>query len=296
LVPDIGDFMSSLALLLAVGAAVSWALSQVLTKEGLRRMDFVAYGVVRPLFALPFILAYGLITSGLHFPDLGLVGIAACGGVIDSFLGTLLYMFSLRRSPAHLAAPLSSTAPFWGVVTAVLFLRERPHPVVFVAAVLVVLGAYFLGSHRSGEITGRPVVGTVAALGAGVVWGVAETLPAKYCLAQGMTPITYQLIMVGAAAASWGLLAVWRRRRLPWSPKGLMIAFQSAFAGFFLGWLLWLSGLSLAPASVLAPVRGSTILFSFMFSILLLHERPSLRAVVGLLFVSAGVFLVSIMA
>jgi len=288
--------VSSPALLLAVGAAAFWALSQVLTKEGLRRMDFVAYGVVRPLFALPFILAYGLITSSLRFPELKLVGIAACGGVIDSFLGTMLYMLSLRRSPAHQAATLSSTAPFWGVVTAVLFLGERPHPIVFVAAALVVLGAYFLGSRQSGETTGHPAVGTLAALGAGVLWGVAETLPAKHCLAQGMTPITYQLIMVAAAAGSWGLLAIWRRRHLHWSPKGLGIAFQSSFAGFFLGWLLWLSGLSLAPASVLAPVRGSTILFSFLLSILLLHERPSLRAVVGLLFVSAGVFLVSIMA
>jgi len=287
--------VSSLALLLTLGAAASWAFSEVLTKEGLRRMDFVAYGVVRPLFALPFILVYGLITSGLRFPELKLVGIAACGGVIDSFLGTMLYMFSLRRSPAYQAATLSSTAPFWGVVTAVLFLGERPHPIVFVAAILVVLGAYFLGSRQSGETTGHPAFGTLAALGAGFMWGVAETLPAKYCLAQGMAPITYQLIMVGAAAASWGLLAIWQRRHLHSSPKGLGIAFQSAFAGFFLGWLLWLSGLSLAPASVLAPVRGSTTLFSFMFSILLLHERPSLRAVVGLLFVSGGVFLVSIM-
>lgn len=287
--------MSGPAVLLTLGAAASWAFSEVLTKEGLRRMDFVAYGVVRPLFALPFILAYGLITSGLRFPELKLVGIAACGGVIDSFLGTMLYMFSLRRSPAYQAATLSSTAPFWGVVTAVLFLGERPHPIVFVAAVLVVLGAYFLGSRQSGETTGHPAFGTLAALGAGFMWGVAETLPAKYCLAQGMVPITYQLIMVGAAAGSWGLLAIWQRRHLNSSPKGLGIAFQSAFAGFFLGWLLWLSGLSLAPASVLAPVRGSTTLFSFLFSILLLHERPFLRAVVGLLFVFAGVFLVSIM-
>lgn len=287
--------MSSPAVLLTVGAAASWSLSQVLTKEGLRRMDFVAYGVVRPLFALPLVLSYGFITSGLRFPGPELVGIAACGGLIDSFLGTLLYMLSLRRSPAHQAAPLSSTAPFWGVVTAVLFLGERPHPIVFVSALLVVLGAYFLGGHRPGETTSHPALGTLAALGAGVMWGVAETLPAKYCLIHGMTPITYQLIMVGTAALSWGLLAVWQRPKLHWSPKGLGIACQSAFTGFFLGWLLWLSGLSLAPASVLAPVRGSTTVFSFLLSIFLLRERPSPRAAVGLLFVSGGVFLVSIM-
>jgi drug/metabolite transporter (DMT)-like permease len=287
--------MSNPAVLLALGAAASWSLSQVLTKEGLRRMDFVAYGVVRPLFALPLVLSYGLITSGLRFPGPELVGIAAGGGLIDSFLGTLLYMLALRRSPAHQAAPLSSTAPFWGVVTAVLFLGERPHPIVFVSALLVVLGAYLLGGHHQGETTDRPALGTLAALGAGVMWGVAETLPAKYCLAQGMTPITYQLIMVSTAALSWGLLAIWQRHQLHWSSKGLRIACQSAFTGFFLGWLLWLSGLSLAPASVLAPVRGSTTVFSFLLSILLLRERPSPQAAAGLLFVSGGVFLASTM-
>lgn len=171
--------MSSPAVLLTVGAAASWSLSQVLTKEGLRRMDFVAYGVVRPLFALPLVLSYGFITSGLRFPGPELVGIAACGGLIDSFLGTLLYMLSLRRSPAHQAAPLSSTAPFWGVVTAVLFLGERPHPIVFVSALLVVLGAYFLGGHRPGETTSHPALGTLAALGAGVMWGGGGDAPSQ---------------------------------------------------------------------------------------------------------------------
>ena len=86
------------------------------------------------------------------------------------------------------------------------------------------------------------------------------------------------------------------RRHLPRrvDRPGLALAGVSAVFGAFLGWWLWLSGLRLAPASVLAPVRGSTLLFTFLFSILFLGERPTRPAIVGVALVFGGVLLVSL--
>ena len=63
--------------------------------------------------------------------------VAVLGGILDSFGGTLLHMIALKRSPAHEAVSLSNTAPFWGVVAAVVFLGESPQFASFAAAVLV---------------------------------------------------------------------------------------------------------------------------------------------------------------
>ncbi len=265
--------MNSLAIVLALAAALSWALTQTIAKTGLQRLDLVSYLFIRPLFALLFILPYGLFTSGFHFPSPELVGIAIFGGFTDAFAGTSLYMFAIKKSSAHKAASLANTAPFWGVVTAVLLLGERPKLTTFIAAILVALGAYFL-------------------------WGFAETVPAKYCLTHGMTPITYQLILVSTAAVSWGSVAGLRsknhRLQYPW--RGLRIALFTSFTGFFLGWILWLSGLKLALASQLAPIRGGAMtLFAFILSILLIHERPSKHSFIGMLLILCGVFIVSIL-
>lgn len=289
--------MTNLAIFLALGAAVSWALTQVLTKTGLERMDLLSYASIRPLFALLFIVPYGLLTTGFQYTGLNLVAIAVLGGLIDAFFGSMLYFVAVKKSSAHEAASLANTAPFWGVVTAVLFLGEKPRLVVFVAAVLVVLGAYFLVTRRNITSTDYSLWQTLPALGAGVLWGVAETVPAKFCLNQGMSPIFYQLIMVSTAAVSWNLLASFRGKHLfhhHYPLKDWGVAAFTGFSGFFLGWTLWLTGLNLAPASFLSPIRGSMTLFAFLLSMVILRERPTARSAVGMLLTFGGVFLVSI--
>jgi drug/metabolite transporter (DMT)-like permease len=94
------------------------------------------------------------------------------------------------------------------------------------------------------------------------------------------------------------LLAPLLRRRIPRrvSPRGYLFVVLSAVAGAFLGWLLWLYALGLAPASVLSPIRGSTLLFALVYSVLFLRERPSARSLVGVGFVAAGVFLVTLVS
>ena len=98
-----------------------------------------------------------------------------------------------------------------------------------------------------------------------------------------------------AAIAGNTLAGLMLRKRVPKrvNRRGLAFACASAISGAFLGWLCWLNGLRLAPASLLAPVRGSTLVFTFLFSVLFLRERPSRRAIGGVVLVFGGVLLVS---
>jgi len=290
--------MNILAILLALAAALCWALTQTFAKPGMERLDLVSYLFIRPLFALLLILPYGLYNSGFHFPSPELVGIAIFASFIDSFAGTLLYMFAIKKSSAHKSASLANTAPFWGVVTAVVLLGERPTFFTFIAAILVALGAYFLVTRKGANSADYSFWKPLPALGTGLLWGFAETVPTKYCLTHGMTPLTYQLILVSTAAVSWGFVAGLRsknhRLRYPW--RGLRIALFTSFTGFFLGWFLWLSSLKLALASQLAPIRGGAMtLFAFILSIFLIHERPSKHSFIGMFLILCGVFMVSIL-
>jgi len=291
--------MNTPAILLALAASVSWALAMVLDKVGLKWMGLVTYSAIRPFLGLLFVIPYGLLTVGFENPGMHLVAIAILGGLLDSFIAALLFRIALQRIPAHKATALSLTAPFWGVIAAVLILGERPRWVVFVAAILVVSGAVFLvDRRRSSPQVDRSLWGTAVSLSAGIIWGIAEMIPTKYCLTHGMTPLTYQLILVATAGVCWGIVAIACRSAkhpLRFSWRGLGIALITAFVSFFLGWRLWLSGLALAPASVLAPVHGSMTLFAFLFSVLLLRERPSARSSIGVVLTFAGVLIASIL-
>jgi len=287
---------NAIAVLSAIGAALFWGVPQAVSKLGLARMDLVTYAAIRAAFALLFIIPYGLLTKGFSYADPVLIGMAAFAGFIDSFLGTMLYMYALKRGEAHGAATLANTAPFWGVVTAVLCLGEPSRASLLLAGALVPVGAYLL--IFPGEKVGNhpPVSARLAALGAALLWGVAETGPAKYCLDRGMSPIEFQLILVGAAALSWWAVALLPspRRNRHITRSGLGIALFTAVTGFFLGWLLWLYGLQFSRASVLSPIRGGMMtLFAFLTSLLLLRERPARRSWIGAALACAGVVLAS---
>ena len=193
--------MNVAGILLALAASVCWALAMVLEKLGLRWMGIVTYSAIRPFLGLLFVVPYGFLTGGFENPALHLVAIAFVGGFLDSFLAALLFRTALRKNPAHKVTALSLTAPFWGVVAAVLILGEQPRWAVFVAAALVVSGAVFLVDQRRRGMSrsDHTVWGTVLSLSAGIIWGIADTIPTKYCLTHGMTPLTYQLILVSTA-------------------------------------------------------------------------------------------------
>ena len=287
-----------MAIALALSAMICWSITMVLAKPGLARMDALSYGFIRPIFASVLVLIFGLATSSLAMPDLSVLGIAALGGFIDMFVGVALFMYAMKRVPAHKAGTLSNTAPLWGVIASVIWLREDPGLVTFIAAGLVVAGSFFMASREEEHAGPTLLRGALAALGAGFLWGISDTAIAKYCLIHGMTRPTLHLVFMLTAGICWGVLVVakgrWRPRYYPWS--GMKFALGTAFSGMFAGMLLWLLALEMAPASVLSPTRGALTLFIFLLSVLVLKERPSRRAGWGVLLVGAGVAIVSFVA
>jgi len=183
-----------LVITLALGAMVLWAITIVLAKPALARMDAIAYGFIRPMFASLLILPYVLMTSGLVFPSIATVAIAVLGGSVDMFIGVALFIYGMKHASVHEAGTLSTTAPLWGVLASVIWLHEKPEPMTFAAAVLVVAGAYFLATRKQSKHEHSSLLGALAALGAGISWGVADTAMAKYCLTHGMPRPTLHLI------------------------------------------------------------------------------------------------------
>jgi len=76
--------------------------------------------------------------------------------------------------------------------------------------------------------------------------------------------------------------------------SGIALTVLAGVGGAFLGWILWLSSLNIAPASLISPIRGSTLVFALIYSVLFLRERLTKRALLGVLLVLAGVVLVSV--
>jgi len=287
--------VSYLAILLTLGSGLSWAITSVLMKVGLQRMSRVGFAAIRPWMGLIFIIPYAVLTKGLQFGSARLILVATAGSLLNAFLGTALFYYAISTGPLHRASILSNTNPFWAVVSAVVVLGEPARPVSFFAAVLVILGAYLM-FERKGDPSDRRILPILAALGAGALWGFASAVPTKYCLEGGMSPIAYQLLFAGSAGIWWGFAALpgLIKRRIVFTRSGLSIALFSAFFGYFAGWILWLTALRSAPASLLSPISGTSVLFTVLMSVVFLRERLTVRTAIGGMFVFAAVILVSL--
>ena len=284
-----------MAFLLAVAAAASWGVAMTVAKPGSRHLDPVTFLLTRWILALILALLVAGIGGTLVFPSWDAIGLVVLGSFMNAVIGWTLYLLAMERAPGYRVTALASTAPLWGVLGAILFVGEPFHWAALVAALLVIAGAYFLVRERSVEEEST-LSGVVLAIAAGILWGVSESVPMNLATQRGLPPETSIIVFALAAIAGIALLMPLLRRRIPGrrDRRGLWLAALSAVSGAFLGWFLWLNGLRLAPASLLAPVRGSTLLFTFVFSVLFLRERPSRWAIIGVGLVFGGVLLVSL--
>ncbi|MBP2474537.1 O-acetylserine/cysteine efflux transporter [Crossiella equi] len=134
------------ALLMVVGAAATWSLTNIVLRKAappdmLRFMVWVSAVPVLPLFALS--AAFEGVDTGLA--ALAHVDLAGVGAVLyvawaATLLGFGIWGFLLRVYPANLVAPFSLLVPVFGMSSAALFLGERLTALRVGAAVLVILG------------------------------------------------------------------------------------------------------------------------------------------------------------
>jgi len=283
----------SLAILLSVASGGTWAIGMTVAKPALRQIDVLSYIIGRWSLVVPLALLFAVATGTLRFPSGYAIGMAALAGFIDSTLGGFFYLLAMERAPAYQTATLASTAPVWGVSTAILILGEPLRWQVAVAAVLAVICAYFLVGRKL-RLRDH-AVGSLLALLTGFLWGFAETIPSKLALDAGLSPATLLFVFSAASVLTMAVLVPFLRRRFPFrlTRRGVGLTVLAGIGGAFLGWLLWLSALRLAPASVISPIRGSTLVFALVYSVLFLKERPSRIALIGVALVAAGVVIVS---
>jgi len=282
--------MNLLALALALGAALSWAGDQVTGKMALRTTSVSVFNAIRPSFALPFAVLFALSAGGLSYPSTKLTLIAILTGAVNWFVACELYFYIMHRGAAHRIIPVGNSHPLWGVTAAVLLLGEEMRLVLFLSAGLVFIGAYLL-TPRGGK-TSRWRAGIFLSLLVAFMWG-SMIVPVKYCLDNGMNVGTLLVIWAASAAVPCIIAAVIRRFRtgVVLDRKGVKLSLLSAVLGFLAGEILFLSALEMEKASVLAPVAGAVIPFGFLLSISLLGERPTKKAILGIIVVFAGVSL-----
>jgi len=172
----------------------------------------------------------------------------------------------------------------------VLLLGERVTFMLPVSLAMVIGGSLLLLPRKGGRDSWRPLIPLTIIVS--VLWGL-DRLLRKYSTNVGMDVTTYIWISAVSAAIFMNILAgatrSWGRR--PISRRGVALSVASAFSSHVVGTYLYMFALQMESVSLLEPFISVTIPFGFLLSVLVIHERPTRRALAGMAVIFLGVVL-----
>ncbi|KGJ18363.1 DMT family transporter [Paracoccus sanguinis] len=286
--------------LAALGAAICWAVTGLLSAGPVRALGPFGFNLIRQGIVTGVLLALVLATGRWRGIDAALLPPMLLSGLIGIFGGDTLLFFALRRlGPRRTGALFAMNAPIAAVLGwMVLGETLSAQGVAGVALCSVGVAICVLGRGGASDFEAvRGRVGTGVALGLLAAFGqAAGSMIARPAMAAGMDPFAGSLIRVAAAVACLAALMALRLpvARIEARPGPRMTA-QIAASGVIamvVGMTLLLFALQggkvgiVSTLSALSPVAILPVLWAVT------GERPSAASWAGALIAAAGMALI----
>ena len=283
--------MSPLALVLVLSAAVAHAAWNVIAYGGSRAgLPFLWLGAVMgSIIWLPVVL----VTGGLGTDDL--LGFAL--GISVSAVLHVGYMLVLQRGYAHgrlstVYAIARGTGPLITVIVAVGILGERPSLIALAGVALVLVGVVGMGIVDAGCIRLRDR-SVIFGMLTGVAIAVYTIWDAQSLRVWQIAPVAF---MVGCTILEVpiysALLGRRHRELLPLLRREWrrLLAFGILSP---LSYILVLTAITIAPVSLVAPMRELSVVLVGLFGVLVLREGRAVWRIAACVVVAVGVVLIA---
>ena len=279
----------------AAGSAFFAGVTSILTKCGIRRTDSNLATAIRTIVVLAFawVMVFvagsqGQITqiSGRSLLFLVLSGLATGAS-------WLCYFKALQIGDVNKVVPVDKSSSVLTILLALLLLHEEISVCKGIGIIGIGFGTWLMIQPRDGESLERK---------SGKGWFVYAALSALFASLTAIlgkigieavesnlgTAIRTGVVLVMA----WVVVFVTRKPDQPLTvPRGELGLICLSGLATGASWLCYYRALQLGPASLVAPVDKLSILVTILFSRIVLHERLTRRAFLGLVLLMAGTLL-----
>ncbi len=263
----------------AIAGAFSFAAGTLVTRRGVIKVVDTAVGVLiaTPLSVLFFVLvllAMGQIGSIFSFSWQSYLWLSAAG-ILHFVVGRYLFFNCVQLVGANITSIITRVSPLVAVILGISILGEPLTWELAVGALLIVFGVMLMGLNpqmfRSGQglFTGISGKALLMGISAGLAWGLTPVM-VKLGLSGSSSPVAGVFISYSAATVVLSAYLWDRNRRAALASmtrRGLglfgLVGLVSSTAH-----LLRYVALGMAPASVVAPIFGTSPVFLLVLSFL----------------------------
>lgn len=288
-------------ILYAFGSAFFAGITSILAKIGIQKTDSTLATALRTVVVLVFSwLMVGIVGSAgqtaaistKSYCFLALSGLATGAS-------WLCYFRALQLGDVSRVVPVDKSSIILTILLAILVFGETDALAVKLAGVcLIGAGTFFMIEKKnpgSGASDRRWLL--YAALSA--VFAALTSILGKLGVADVESNLATALRTIVVLAMSWVMVAVTGRRGANGGAPGISARIRAiprrellfiGLSGLATGasWLCYYKALRDGLASVVVPIDKLSIVVTVAFSTLVLHERLSARAIIGLLLIVAG--------
>lgn len=289
--------------LAALGAAVCWALTGIISAGPAGHLGAPAFNRLRQIFVTAMLALYVLATGAWRELDAANAWPLLASGLIGIFIGdTLLFATLNRVGPRRSGILFALNAPIAALLGWLALGETLSAKAVFGIALIVagVLLAILFGKRRSQLHQWETVKGPLwigVALGLGAATGQAiGSIIARPVMATGIDPFLASMLRVGVAAA---FLSVLIQLPIPaLKPKGPLtwkVAAMTALTGILalgMGMTLLLFALSGGKVGIVSTLSATSPVIILPLLWLRTGERPAAGAWAGAVLVVAGMALI----
>ena len=291
-----------LGVIIALIASLAWAGSSILLKYLSSRINAISVNTMRlwvgavALIALVFFSGRsGLI---LQAPLVSILMVVA-SGILSNTAGDTIYIQSLSYLDVSISYPISQSAfPVLTLIVAIFFLNESFTWFNIVGAVFVIAGILMIVRNNKKALTHKNMgKGVALALVAATLWA-AGSITLKIGLTKVDTFVAAAIRVVTSAL----LLTTLAFSRPPperlklnsYGTRNLILVASAGLLTYGIGAIGYVTAMHLIGAGKTVLLSASAPVFLLPLSVLILKERLSPLALVGIFVAIAGICLVAL--
>lgn len=277
-------------LLFAFGSALFAGLTAILAKCGVRRTDSTVATAVRTIVVLAFSWLMVFLTGAQA--GLGSIGGRTLLFLVLSGLATgaswLCYFKALQLGDVNQVTPIDKSSTVLTILLALLLFREPVSLPKLAGVAAIALGTWLMIERK--ETEGKPGGWTWLPFALGSALFASLTAILGKIGISGIDSNLGTAIRTGVVLVmAWAMVFITGKGRVLREIPGGELSFI-CLSGTATGasWLCYYRALQTGPASVVTAVDKLSLLVTVAFSCLVLHERLSRRAGLGLALITAG--------
>jgi len=215
-------------------------------------------------------------------------------GILHFVLGRYLLFNAIRLMGANKTVAIGRTNILFAVIFGIVFLGEAVTTPLILGVLCIMGGATLVSFQREEGVFKLQTKGVLLVLGGALCVGIASVL-IKSAMEEIGSPYVAAFISYAAAFLLWIVLLLQKEQRaqLLQFPRSSLLILSMAAILALVGQLLRYAALNYSPVSVVQPLIGTLILFTFLFSFILNRKIDvfNWRVFTGIVVVLTGIFL-----